>query len=871
MKVRSSSSAGRSNNEKFRRTASRDMLGSIAEAPSVSPTVNDTPTAASDDDDEDIDFQVRPLERRDRSFLNSSVRKSPTGSSRGNRSLSLSEHSSSSTSSIRSFDQTKRESSLLTPQKLGHDEDEAKQENGGSSSFKTRHLKKKQDDLAHILSHLVVIEPKRSHSMVDQIRRKSSLREEEPTSDTKTTTFAECGTSRRSRSFVEQSSNLRKQWFQKSKSQVQALLRSSNIKTPLEVDRRPSLTPRRDSRVVSSKTTSTTADSFMKNLYASSGDSCASTVTSSPSSSSRTSRTIKASTLDDNDSLKSDWSKDSDSDVPAASIKTRFSNDPYASNSQPRSNGNTFSSSKSRSFGGRKSAKISKQQKLREEMKRFLESEGSIKEEEEEEEDEDEEDESVYDSSVGAGGSVGDSEHVPGPRRVLSRIQSVSRPDSSESSIGSQRDSGPRRTLSRIKSIAKSDSSGSASSGRGLSRLHSITKSDSSESASSRDVPSRLNSLTRTNSSESSSIRTPPSRVLSITKSDSSGSGSNRRGRRGRSVDGGIDNTIAGITGIATPTTSNRKKAAQKSPTKTTRSSAKMPSMPAKPSSSSCELSISDSGSISSTSQHSLRPSLSNMMRSSPLSRRTASKVAVDMAGSLQGSVEPIGHKSVTESPTVSSGSSFLRRIGHSFSGKEDRRRVSAPSLPVATGSAALFDEAFYSSSHHRRTMASQRTLIWTTDRNDNFSDWILLIVRSGVSWETSNVDTYHIHKSVVGVGPRPSLFLLDEFEDHDSVFVRNTSSVELMSQAADLVPTMLDYMYNMKGDPLQITTSTATALRHLADKFGVETMFQEVNDFIRRDLNESTVYTYSNHAALFKDKQLMQAAFRLQKSLDLM
>ncbi|KAG7351003.1 hypothetical protein IV203_010363 [Nitzschia inconspicua] len=789
----SGNSSSRSRNrDLFRRSASKEMiLGSIAETSApVSPS-NDTTTVASDDDDEEIDFQVRPLERRDRSFLNNSAR--------GSSATALSVSSEQGSSSVRSFDKSKREKSLLMPRKLEQEVEE--NSDIGEPSPNRKNLGMNKDDFAHLLDHLVVA-PQRSRSMVDRIRRKSSLREE-AASNEKAGATSGTTSSRRSKSFVEQSSSLRKQWLQKSKSQVQAMLRSSSIKLPLDVDTKPSVTARREPRELS-KNPTCAPQSIGKTVPSSSSSvsstSCSS-ATSSPTASGWSSkRSLVIECILPREDLSREIKSGILSPAKPRSGQQAFRNPGSASSDM-------LTSRKPRSNAGRKSSKHGRKTKdLKEEMKRFLQNEGSIKEESDENDDDggdvhDNDDASVRDSSVRSC-SIEDSKRYLQPRRSMSRVLSMTKIKSNESTASSQQDSGPRRDLSRIQSIIKSD----------VNEIVSDIPQDSNE----------------------------------------------------KSLDKVIEPSSGGST---TPTISNRKRASSPSPSRRNRPITKAPSStPAKFSASSSDQSVvSDEGSRSSASNHSFRPRLSMIIRSSPFSKRGSSTLSVDMAGSVQ-KIDNLP----AQIPFAPSSVGASTRVSLPVSG--DKRRYSAPDLPVSDpfseSVTELFDEAFYASSHYRRTIGS-RHLTWTTDRTDNFSDWILLIVRAGVSWETSNVDSYHIHKSVVGVGSRPSQLLLDQFDDQDSVFVRNTSSVELLSQAADLVPTMLNYIYDMKGGPLKITTATATALRHLADKFGVEAMFQEVNEFIRGDMNERTMDVYINDASLFKDKQLMQAALRLQTILE--
>ncbi|KAG7354088.1 hypothetical protein IV203_003444 [Nitzschia inconspicua] len=452
----SGNSSSRSRNrDLFRRSAPKEMiLGSIAETSApVSPS-NDTTTVASDDDDEEIDFQVRPLERRDRSFLNNSARgSSATASASCRRALSVSSEQGSS--SIRSFDKSKREKSLLMPRKLEQDVEE--NSDTGEPSPNRENLGMNKDDFAHLLDHLVVA-PQRSRSMVDRIRRKSSLREE-AASNEKAGTTSGTTSSRRSKSFVEQSSSLRKQWLQKSKSQVQAMLRSSNMKLPLDVDTKPSVTARREPRELS-KDPTCAPQSIGKTVPSSSSSSVSSTscssATSSPSASGWSSkRSLVIECIIPREDLSREIKSGILSPAKPRSGQQAFRNPGSASS-------DILTSRKPRSNAGRKSSKHGRKIKdLKEEMKRFLQNEGSIKEESDENDDDggddhDNDDRSVCDSSVRSC-SIEDSKRYLQPRRSMSRVLSMTKIESNESTPSSQQDSGPRRDLNRIQSDIKSD------------------------------------------------------------------------------------------------------------------------------------------------------------------------------------------------------------------------------------------------------------------------------------------------------------------------------------------------------------------------------------------------------------------------------
>jgi hypothetical protein len=171
-----------------------------------------------------------------------------------------------------------------------------------------------------------------------------------------------------------------------------------------------------------------------------------------------------------------------------------------------------------------------------------------------------------------------------------------------------------------------------------------------------------------------------------------------------------------------------------------------------------------------------------------------------------------------------------------------------------------VFAKAFFSRSNNL-VSPTEQVLTWTRTRRDNFSDWVLLC-KSG----SDQVYTYHIHRCIVGLGPRASEYFYKQFQCKDQKSADcNVTSMELLPRAAELVPMMLNYMYNLQ--PFEIETETAASLRYLATKFGINTLFQAVNAFIKEDMDESNVGIYYTHASVFQDEQLFRAASMLKES----
>lgn len=208
-------------------------------------------------------------------------------------------------------------------------------------------------------------------------------------------------------------------------------------------------------------------------------------------------------------------------------------------------------------------------------------------------------------------------------------------------------------------------------------------------------------------------------------------------------------------------------------------------------------------------------------------------------------------------------------------------RLLDLPSRTEERTNNVVWDESFLSSPsksrQHRRRTGPKRRLMWTKETEPNFSDWTLLIrtnrpadddTGDGKKDYYTDVETYHIHKTVVGLGPRASDLLLEKFDEAESTPTtprKESTMIDLPWKAADLIPVMLDYMYtSFRGETLKgLSTTTATSLRYLADMFGVETMFHDVNEFIQNDLTTRTMDLYRMDAMLFGDDRLLKAALK--------
>lgn len=162
--------------------------------------------------------------------------------------------------------------------------------------------------------------------------------------------------------------------------------------------------------------------------------------------------------------------------------------------------------------------------------------------------------------------------------------------------------------------------------------------------------------------------------------------------------------------------------------------------------------------------------------------------------------------------------------------------------------------------------------LSWRGDPHLTHSDWTIVVA-------TSEFDsrTYHVHKSILSVGPRSSKYFANLFMGQGSHYNQSqTTRIELDEQDADSFPLLLDFMYNISksdasdDDSLSLvvgddfTTTNAVSLRHLARVFDCEGLMLAVNKFIQKDLSLRTGPLYLTQAYLYQDERLVESAKRL-------
>ena len=154
----------------------------------------------------------------------------------------------------------------------------------------------------------------------------------------------------------------------------------------------------------------------------------------------------------------------------------------------------------------------------------------------------------------------------------------------------------------------------------------------------------------------------------------------------------------------------------------------------------------------------------------------------------------------------------------------------------------------------------------WNRDRIPrgvkNMSDWSLKV------YNGTEAKVYELHKNVLSLGPRRSMFFIREFEEERhrrqsgmDVTSATISEVALPKKAASCMPQFLDYIYR---DEIHLNKSNAVALKFLANHFDVRPLFTTTIAFIEKDLTSKTALIYMDEADLMKDKDIANIAMKL-------
>ena len=152
--------------------------------------------------------------------------------------------------------------------------------------------------------------------------------------------------------------------------------------------------------------------------------------------------------------------------------------------------------------------------------------------------------------------------------------------------------------------------------------------------------------------------------------------------------------------------------------------------------------------------------------------------------------------------------------------------------------------------------------LSWRSDPSESFSDWKVVVRHQG----TRQVDEYHVHRNIVGYGPRKSGFFAKEFSEFDRRvrqergrnYAEPTSQLTLPSGLADAISFALDYLYLTEGDTQPtLTADKACRVFKLAERLEMPTLQTTVAEFYRQHIKASNMGMFLRVATLHDASKL--------------
>jgi hypothetical protein len=169
------------------------------------------------------------------------------------------------------------------------------------------------------------------------------------------------------------------------------------------------------------------------------------------------------------------------------------------------------------------------------------------------------------------------------------------------------------------------------------------------------------------------------------------------------------------------------------------------------------------------------------------------------------------------------------------------------------------------------------KNLTWRRDPGESFSDWTIIVKQhasedKGVA--TPSPKTYHVHKCVVGAGPRSSDYFLKVFQNTELEESKTSTSVlKLEASAAEAFPAMLDFIYKLpagisvtskKAVTFRVTSKKAVTFRHLASYFRVPALSRGMKKIIEVDMKPSNICDYLKEAQLYQDDEIIRATMEV-------
>ena len=146
---------------------------------------------------------------------------------------------------------------------------------------------------------------------------------------------------------------------------------------------------------------------------------------------------------------------------------------------------------------------------------------------------------------------------------------------------------------------------------------------------------------------------------------------------------------------------------------------------------------------------------------------------------------------------------------------------------------------------------------LWRLDPVESHADFVIEIAATEHG-ETTKVNVYHVHKSVLSLGPRRSEYFAKLLQGRVfSETSRGVCRILLHPVAANAFPALLDFLY---GAPqLECKTETAASLHFMGQYFEIRRLRWQARQFWMSDLSLDNCATYYQHACLFHDERILR------------
>jgi hypothetical protein len=148
---------------------------------------------------------------------------------------------------------------------------------------------------------------------------------------------------------------------------------------------------------------------------------------------------------------------------------------------------------------------------------------------------------------------------------------------------------------------------------------------------------------------------------------------------------------------------------------------------------------------------------------------------------------------------------------------------------------------------------------VWRLDPAESHSDFIIEIDSSPTerTQDSIEVDRYHVHKSILALGPRKSGYFAKLLQGVFSETSRGVCRILLDPVAAKAFPALLDFLYG--ASQLECSTESATALHFMGQYFEIRRLRWQARQFWMKDLCLENCATYYQHAVLFGDERVLR------------